>query len=166
MSKNGVATETEPMNRLLPDGTKFPEKPSGGYALRADYAQDRIVTWEAILHFHGDKNGNVKEGDRKVAVGTRNAVIDGCEVDRASGSVAFVPGWMHFKSGEQVDHLLKCFAWQLSDKGPGIPLEKMVIADPIIDALKVLSAKAEADLATAKAKLLEAAAVEAAKSDK
>jgi hypothetical protein len=157
-------SETEtPVNRLPSEPDDFPAKPTTGYPFKVEYPADRILTWEAILAFHGEKNGNVKQDDRKLAVGTRNAIVHGCDVDRVNGVVGFARGWMHFQSAEQINHILKCFDWQLGEKGPGIPLEKMVLADPIIDGLTILAAKAEADLATAKAKLEAAAAVEAAK---
>lgn len=123
----------------------FPAKPKGRYVLKIEYARERLIAWTAIKEFHGEKNGNVKERDRERAIGTRNAILQTCEVDRATGKILFERGWMVFQSGEQIDHLLKCFEWQLSDKGPGIPLELAVIADEIIKSLKVLSAKWEAD---------------------
>lgn len=122
----------------------FPSKPKGRYVLKLEYARERIISWRAIKDFHGPKNGNVKERDKDRAIGTRNAILHTCEIDRATGNITFERGWMVFQSGEQIDHLLKCFAWQLSDEGPGIPLEEVVLADEIIDSLKVLSAKWEA----------------------
>ena len=104
-----------------------------------------MVAWQAIQAYHSEGNGYVKERDRVLAIGTRNAVLYKCDVDRATTTIGFAPGWMVFQSGEQIGHLLKCFEYQLSDDGPGIDLESAVIADDIIAALKVQAAKAEAD---------------------
>jgi hypothetical protein len=123
----------------------FPAKPKSRYVLKVEYARERVIAWTAIKEFHGEKNGNVKERDRELAIGTRNGILYKSEIDRATGKIVFERGWMIFQTGAQIDHLLKCFAWQLSDEGPGIPLEGAVLADDIIAGLKVLSAKWEAD---------------------
>ena len=145
MSDNGDVTPTETRESGTERSPAFPPKPKGGYCIKVEYATDRVIAWAAIKAFHGPKNGNVKERDREVAIGTRNGIVYKCDVDRVSGKIGFAPGWMVFQSGEQIDHLLKCFAWQLTDDGPGIELEDMVIADEVISALKVIAAKAEAD---------------------
>lgn len=148
MSNNGdVATAASRVDE--PEAAEgpppFPTKPKGRYVLKLEYARERVIAWTAVKDFHGPKNGNVKERDKDRAIGTRNAILYECEIDRATGKIVFKRGWAIFQSGEQIDHLLKCFAWQLSDEGPGIPLEEAVIADEIIESLKVLSAKWEAD---------------------
>lgn len=153
MSNNGATHPPE--NRLEelpadePATPAFPPKPRGKYVVKIPTASLRVIAWEALKDFHGDKNGNVKERDRESALRTRAAVLYKCRVDQVTASIDFEWGWMVFESGQHVDHLLKCFDWQLSDKGPGIPLEKLVIADPLIKDLKVLSAQAEAELAAA-----------------
>lgn len=151
MSGNGTAKPTpsrldEPGESGESEEFKFPPKPAKArYVVKVEYATERVIAWQAIQAHHSKERGYIKERDKSVAIPTRNAVLYGCEVDRATTTIGFAPGWMVFQSGEQIDHLLKCFAFQLSDDGPGIELEFAVIAEEIIAALKVIAAKAEAD---------------------